>query len=589
MGHAQHQPLGGLQARVASLHFVHPVRIREREVRLLVHQEIAARAFAAENVELSVDDLPRVGIAAPRNRVNHAVGAEAAELRNVLVGACHEQVAMLRAGETISDTIVVGLDGGIAGHMLAVGEVGDRVVALQHQVRVRAVRSGVEGLAGGKHEGRDAGKAKACCSGVAHFAIVLHSVEQRRQSVGDQVDDQRVGAHHRHFLQPRARRPLRLARAEEGRGDALRIDGGAARLGRGQLGDGLRDGIGIEHRHRRAAIAARGVARQVDRRAAAGTPHLRHALAEPGDFRPGEAAHEILLAQELHEARQPAVALRAAVIGDAVRALHVEGELERARAVRAGEPLGHRPHRAVALLVDQSEQLDHRAGRELGAFVLVEPDDLAIEAHVEAQLAEDGAAEAARVHRRGTTGAIHFAVPGSGTNSMGDNLTCPACPVHTAPMPMRLLAVLLAAFTAAPAFAEDVAAVRTIDLDRYAGTWREIASIPQFFQRKCASGTTAIYAKLANGLLGVDNSCLTKEGQRIAAEGRARVADAQSPAKLEVTFLRFLGEWRFWFGADYWVIGLDPGYRWAVVGHPARTYAWVLARGPRLTPPSLPT
>jgi apolipoprotein D and lipocalin family protein len=152
---------------------------------------------------------------------------------------------------------------------------------------------------------------------------------------------------------------------------------------------------------------------------------------------------------------------------------------------------------------------------------------------------------------------------------------------------MRLLAVLLAAFTAAPALAEDVAAVRTIDLDRYAGTWREIASIPQFFQRKCASGTTAIYARLANGLLGVDNSCVTREGQRIAAEGRARSVDAQSPAKLEVTFLRFLGEWRFWFGADYWVIGLDPGYRWAVVGHPARTYAWVLARGPRLTPPEL--
>jgi len=154
-------------------------------------------------------------------------------------------------------------------------------------------------------------------------------------------------------------------------------------------------------------------------------------------------------------------------------------------------------------------------------------------------------------------------------------------------MPFRLLVPLLAALAMSPAFAGDVMAVQAIDLERYAGQWREIASIPQFFQRKCASGTTAIYERLPGGMLGVDNSCTTREGERIAAKGRARIADAQSPAKLEVTFLRFLGEWRFWFAADYWVIGVDPGYRWAVVGHPARTYAWVLARGPRLTPPEL--
>jgi apolipoprotein D and lipocalin family protein len=152
------------------------------------------------------------------------------------------------------------------------------------------------------------------------------------------------------------------------------------------------------------------------------------------------------------------------------------------------------------------------------------------------------------------------------------------------PLPAILL---FAAFAALPALADDVTAVRGIDLDRYAGTWREIASIPQFFQRKCASGTTAVYENLPNGMVSVDNSCATKAGERIAAQGRARVTDPKSPARLEVTFLRFLGEWRFWFGADYWVIGLDPGYRWAVVGHPARTYAWVLSRGPRLSPPDL--
>jgi apolipoprotein D and lipocalin family protein len=154
-------------------------------------------------------------------------------------------------------------------------------------------------------------------------------------------------------------------------------------------------------------------------------------------------------------------------------------------------------------------------------------------------------------------------------------------------MNRRLAALLLAVSTISPVFAEDVTAVRTLDLARYAGTWREIAAIPQFFQRRCASGTAAVYARLPDGMVSVNNTCVTKEGERIAAEGRARVVDPASPAKLEVTFLRFLGEWRFWFGADYWVIGLDPGYRWAVVGHPQRTYAWVLSREPRLSPPDL--
>jgi apolipoprotein D and lipocalin family protein len=39
----------------------------------------------------------------------------------------------------------------------------------------------------------------------------------------------------------------------------------------------------------------------------------------------------------------------------------------------------------------------------------------------------------------------------------------------------------------------------------------------------------------------------------------------------------------FWpFYGDYWVIGLDPEYRWAVVGDPEREYLWVLSRTPAM-------
>ena len=47
------------------------------------------------------------------------------------------------------------------------------------------------------------------------------------------------------------------------------------------------------------------------------------------------------------------------------------------------------------------------------------------------------------------------------------------------------------------------------------------------------------------------------------------------PAKLRVSF--------FWpFAIDYWVIALDPDYRWAVVGQPDRSYLWILSRTPTL-------
>jgi apolipoprotein D and lipocalin family protein len=34
--------------------------------------------------------------------------------------------------------------------------------------------------------------------------------------------------------------------------------------------------------------------------------------------------------------------------------------------------------------------------------------------------------------------------------------------------------------------------------------------------------------------------------------------------------------------ADYWVVELDPDYRWAVVGGPSGKYLWILARTPSM-------
>jgi len=148
-------------------------------------------------------------------------------------------------------------------------------------------------------------------------------------------------------------------------------------------------------------------------------------------------------------------------------------------------------------------------------------------------------------------------------------------------------ATLATLLLSAAASAADVKAVEALDLDRYLGAWHEIAAIPQFFQRKCVRDTRATYSLGEGGLLRVENLCVKEGGGRERIEGRARRPDAAAPAKLEVTFLELFGEYRFWVGGDYWVIALDPSYRWAVVGHPSRRYGWVLARNPKLEPATL--
>ncbi len=124
-----------------------------------------------------------------------------------------------------------------------------------------------------------------------------------------------------------------------------------------------------------------------------------------------------------------------------------------------------------------------------------------------------------------------------------------------------------------------VKAVDRVDISRYLGRWYEIASYPMYFQRKCIGDTTANYSLRPDGELTVLNRCRTVDGFE-QASGHAWPVDNGANARLKVSF--------FWpFRADYWVIGLDDNYRWAVVGNPNREYLWVLSRTPVLAPQDL--
>ena len=120
--------------------------------------------------------------------------------------------------------------------------------------------------------------------------------------------------------------------------------------------------------------------------------------------------------------------------------------------------------------------------------------------------------------------------------------------------------------------------VPKVELERYLGTWYEVASFPQWFQEGC-TGTTATYSLRDDGDIDVANRCYLKtlDGELDTADGVARVLDEKTNAKLEVSFFQ-----PFW--GDYWIIDLAPDYSYAVVGHPGRDYLWILSRTPTMEP-----
>ena len=57
-----------------------------------------------------------------------------------------------------------------------------------------------------------------------------------------------------------------------------------------------------------------------------------------------------------------------------------------------------------------------------------------------------------------------------------------------------------------------VAPVDSVDLDRYAGRWYEVARFPNSFQEDCTGETVAEYERLSNGQIRVVNSCRHSDG-----------------------------------------------------------------------------
>jgi apolipoprotein D and lipocalin family protein len=121
--------------------------------------------------------------------------------------------------------------------------------------------------------------------------------------------------------------------------------------------------------------------------------------------------------------------------------------------------------------------------------------------------------------------------------------------------------------------------VESFDLTQFAGTWYEIARLPDGGQRRCARDVVTRYVRREDGRIDVVNSCRGEDGKPIDSHRVARVVgNATSSPRLSIRTTPALLSWLQGAWRDYWIIGRGPEYSWAVAGTPTREGLWILAR-----------
>lgn len=123
----------------------------------------------------------------------------------------------------------------------------------------------------------------------------------------------------------------------------------------------------------------------------------------------------------------------------------------------------------------------------------------------------------------------------------------------------------------------DKTVVNELDLEKYLGTWYELARYNHRFEKNLV-GVTANYSIRKDGKIKVLNSGYKKSlsGKFSKATGKAFIPNPdKEPAKLKVSFF-----WNFY--GDYYVLDLDKNYEWAIIGSSSDNYLWILSRKPQI-------
>ena len=132
------------------------------------------------------------------------------------------------------------------------------------------------------------------------------------------------------------------------------------------------------------------------------------------------------------------------------------------------------------------------------------------------------------------------------------------------------LFVLAAGCTGKP---DGVEAVAGFDLDRYLGTWYEIARLDHSFERGLENISANYSLRDDGGVRVLNRGFSAAKGEWQQAEGKAFFVGPSDQGHLKVSFF---GP----FYGSYIVFELDDNYQYAFVSGPDTSYLWLLSRSP---------
>ncbi|MEQ1637674.1 MAG: lipocalin family protein [Methylococcales bacterium] len=135
---------------------------------------------------------------------------------------------------------------------------------------------------------------------------------------------------------------------------------------------------------------------------------------------------------------------------------------------------------------------------------------------------------------------------------------------------------LLMLMTGCTGIPQGLTAISGFDIQRYLGTWHEIARLDHRFERGLDSISATYTLREDGGVDVLNKGRKIESGEWTKAEGKAYFIDKTDVGRLKVSFF---GP----FYGGYNIITLDKkNYSYAMISGPDKDYLWILSRTPKL-------